>query len=74
MSDVNTGEYIAATLSAILNGYPKSAIEELMPWRFDQPTSLAVYGNAIALTKVRIRMRLLITAARKRKHTVSKYD
>ena len=40
-SDVNPVDYIAATLRAILDGHPKSRIEELMPWRFDQPSSLA---------------------------------
>ncbi len=35
MSDVNPVDYLAATLRAILDGHPKSRIEELMPWRFD---------------------------------------
>ncbi len=41
MSDVNPIDYRAATFRAILNGHPKNRIEELMPWRFDQPSSLA---------------------------------
>ncbi len=41
MSDVNPVDYIAATLRVILDGHPKSRIEDLMPWRFDQPSSLA---------------------------------
>jgi hypothetical protein len=41
MSDVNPVDYIAATLCAILDGHPQSRIEELMPWRFEQPSSLA---------------------------------
>ena len=41
ISDVNPVDYIAETLRAILEGHPQSAIEELMPWRFDQPSSLA---------------------------------
>ena len=41
MSSVNPVDYIAATLRAILDGHPKSAIEDLMPWRFNQQSSLA---------------------------------
>jgi hypothetical protein len=41
MSDVNPVDYVAATLRAILDGHPKSRIEELMPWRFALPSSLA---------------------------------
>jgi len=41
MSDVNPVDSVAATLRAILDGHPKSRIEDLMPWRFDQPSSLA---------------------------------
>ncbi|MBM3605987.1 MAG: transposase domain-containing protein, partial [Alphaproteobacteria bacterium] len=29
------------TLQAILDGHPKSRIEDLMPWRFSQTSSLA---------------------------------
>ena len=29
------------TLRAILDGHPQSGIEDLMPWRFNQPSSLA---------------------------------
>ena len=41
MSDVNPVDYIDATLRAILDGHPKSSIEDLMPWRFNKPSSLA---------------------------------
>jgi hypothetical protein len=41
MSDVNPVDYIAATLRAILDGHPKSRIEDLMPWRSMPPSSLA---------------------------------
>ena len=41
MSGVNPVDYLAATLRAILDGHPKSRIEELMPWRVAQPSSLA---------------------------------
>jgi len=41
MSGVNPVDYIADTLRAILDGHPKSRIEELMPWRYQQPSSIA---------------------------------
>ena len=41
MADMNPVDYIAATLRAILDGHPTSRIEELMPWSFKQPSSLA---------------------------------
>jgi hypothetical protein len=41
MSDVNPVDYVAATLRAILDGHPQSDIEDLMPWRFNQPASIA---------------------------------
>ena len=41
MSDVNPVEYLATTLRAILDGHPQSGIGDLMPWRFNQPSSLA---------------------------------
>jgi len=41
MSDVNPVDYLATTLRAILDGHPQSRIEDLMPWRFNQPSSLA---------------------------------
>jgi transposase len=41
MSDVNPIDYIARTLCAILDGHPRSRIEELMPWSFGRPSSLA---------------------------------
>ena len=39
--DVNPVDYLAATLRAILDGHPQSGIEDLMPWRYAQPSSLA---------------------------------
>jgi hypothetical protein len=33
--------YLAATLRGILDGHPKTRIEELMPWRLAQPSSFA---------------------------------
>jgi hypothetical protein len=47
---VNPVDYLAATLRAILNGHPRSRIEDLMPWRPTQPSSLAAYGLNLALT------------------------
>lgn len=41
MSNVNSVDHLAATLRTILDGHPKSSIEDLMPWRFNQPSSLA---------------------------------
>jgi hypothetical protein len=41
LSDVNPVDYLAATLRAILDGHSQSGIEDLMPWRFSQPSSLA---------------------------------
>lgn len=41
MSDVNPVDYIAETLRAILDGHPKSRIEELMPWQFRKTSSRA---------------------------------
>jgi transposase len=41
MSDVNPVAYIAETLRAILDGHPRSRIEDLMPWHFRKASSLA---------------------------------
>ena len=41
MSDVNPVDYIADTLRALLDGHPKSRIEDLMPWKFGTAPSLA---------------------------------
>jgi transposase len=41
MSDVNPVDYIAATLRAILDGHPKSRIDDLMPWSFPPASTLA---------------------------------
>jgi len=50
MSGVNPVDYLAATLRAILDGHPQSGIEDLMPWRFRLPSSLAAWGRGVALT------------------------
>ena len=41
IADVNPVGYIATTLRAVLEGHSQSRIEDLMPWRFEQPSSLA---------------------------------
>ena len=41
MSGVNPVGYIADTLQTILDGHPKSRIEDLMPWHYARPSSLA---------------------------------
>lgn len=41
LAGVNPVDYLADTLRAILDGHPKSRIEDLMPWRYAQPSSLA---------------------------------
>ena len=41
MSDVNPIDYVADTLRALLDGHPKSRIEDLMPWQFRKASSLA---------------------------------
>ena len=41
MSNVNPVDYLADTLRAILDGHPKSRVEDLMPWRYNLPSSLA---------------------------------
>jgi transposase len=41
MSDVNPVAYIAETLRAILDGQPRSRIEDLMPWHFPKASSPA---------------------------------
>ncbi|TGN68718.1 IS66 family transposase [Paracoccus liaowanqingii] len=40
MAGVNPVNYFADTLRAILDGHPRSRIEDLMPWRHMQPSSL----------------------------------
>ena len=44
IADVNPVDYFNATLCAILDGHPQSRIEDLMPWCFRQPSSLAAWG------------------------------
>nr|WP_211242033.1 transposase [Roseivivax halodurans] len=41
MRDVNPVNYIAQTLRALLDGHPNSRIKALMPWQFQDPSSLA---------------------------------
>ncbi|MBI3674363.1 MAG: transposase, partial [Rhizobiales bacterium] len=38
LNTIDPAAYIAATLSAIIEGHPKYRIDELMPWRFDKPS------------------------------------
>jgi hypothetical protein len=48
MSGVNPVDYLAATLRAILDGHPKSRIEELMPcnrWGGRPPTASMCQGS-----------------------------
>ncbi len=41
LNGVDPVAYLADTLRAILDGYPQSQIEDLMPWRFPTPSSRA---------------------------------
>ena len=41
MCDVDPVRYLTATLRALLDGHPKSRIDELMPWTFSTPSSRA---------------------------------
>jgi hypothetical protein len=41
LAGVNPVDYLADTLRAIRDGHPKARIEDLMPWRYVQPSSLA---------------------------------
>lgn len=41
LSGVNPVDYLADTLRAILEGHPRSRIEDLMPWHRSNPSSLA---------------------------------
>jgi hypothetical protein len=41
MSGVNPVDYLDATLRAILEGHPKSRIEDLMPWQYAKTSSRA---------------------------------
>jgi hypothetical protein len=34
LNDVNPVDYLAETLTAIINGHPQGRIDDLMPWRF----------------------------------------
>jgi transposase len=49
MSGVNPVDYLAETLGPILDGHPKSHIEDLMPRRYDRWSSLAAYDHTVAL-------------------------
>ncbi len=41
LSGIDPVDHVAATLRAILDGHPESGIEDLMPWRFNQVSSIA---------------------------------
>jgi transposase len=41
LNGVNPLNYIHQTLRAILDGHPRNQIEQLMPWTYDQASSLA---------------------------------
>lgn len=41
MSDVDPVSYLAETLRALIDGHPKSRIDNLMPWNFQHQSSLA---------------------------------
>jgi transposase len=41
LNDVDPAAYIARTLEAIIDGHPKSRIDDLMPWHFPKPSSNA---------------------------------
>lgn len=41
MSAVNPVDYLTDTLRAILDGHPKSRLENIEPWRYTLPSSLA---------------------------------
>ena len=41
MSGVNPVDYLDGTLRAILDRHPQNGIEDLMPWRYAQPSSRA---------------------------------
>ncbi len=41
MSDVNPVDYLADTLRALLDGHPKSRIDDLMPWHSRRASNLA---------------------------------
>jgi hypothetical protein len=41
LAGVTPVDYLAFTLRAILDGHPKSRIEDLMPWRYALPSTLA---------------------------------
>jgi hypothetical protein len=41
INGVEPFDYLKAILEAIAAGHPRNRIDDLMPWRFDQPSSLA---------------------------------
>ncbi len=41
MNDINPVSYLTNTLRALLDGHPKSRIDDLMPWTFATASSLA---------------------------------
>ena len=53
LGDVNPVAYIAETLQAIIDGHPRSRIEELMPWNFRKASSQNASGIGKALRSLR---------------------
>jgi transposase len=41
LNDVNPVDYLAETLTAIINGHPQARIDDLMPWRFGNASTPA---------------------------------
>jgi transposase len=41
LNDVNPVDYLAETLTAIINGHPQGRIDDLMPWRFRNMSTTA---------------------------------
>lgn len=41
MAGVKPVDYLADTLRAIIDGHPRSRIEDLMPWRYNETSSIA---------------------------------
>jgi transposase len=41
INDIDPVAYLAKTLQAIMDGHPKTRIDELMPWRSTTASSLA---------------------------------
>ena len=50
MAGVNPVDHLDDTLRALLDGHSRSGIEDLMPWRPMQTSSLTAEGRDVALT------------------------